>query len=91
MAFLAGTVLGCFLFALLLSLIPGLRSRTTGKLVILQDMPHRHFSVRSRIIMTAPGTALFFYLPGRGLEEEGTDGGGRMAWVMASDTASDII
>jgi hypothetical protein len=31
----AGTVLGCFLFALLLSFIPGLRSQTTGKLLII--------------------------------------------------------
>jgi hypothetical protein len=31
----AGTVLGCFLFALLLSLIPGLRSRTIGKLLTI--------------------------------------------------------
>jgi hypothetical protein len=31
----AGTILGCFLFAFLLSFIPGLRSQTTGKLLII--------------------------------------------------------
>jgi hypothetical protein len=31
----AGTVLGCFLFALLLSFIPGLRSQTTGRLLLI--------------------------------------------------------
>jgi hypothetical protein len=31
----AGTVLGCFLFALLLSFIPGLRSQTTGRLFLI--------------------------------------------------------
>ena len=31
----AGTVLGCFLFAFLLSFIPGLRSQTTGRLLLI--------------------------------------------------------
>jgi hypothetical protein len=31
----AGTIFGCFLFTLLLSFIPGLRSQTTGKLLII--------------------------------------------------------
>jgi hypothetical protein len=31
----AGTVLGCFLFAFLLSFIPGLRSRTPGRLLLI--------------------------------------------------------
>jgi hypothetical protein len=31
----AGTVLGCFLFALLLSFIPGLRAHTTGNLLLI--------------------------------------------------------
>ena len=31
----AGTVLGCFLFALLLSFIPGLRSQATGRLLLI--------------------------------------------------------
>ena len=31
----AGTVLGCFLFAFLLSFIPGLRSQTTGRFLII--------------------------------------------------------
>jgi hypothetical protein len=31
----AGTVLGCFLFALLLSFIPGLRSQTTGRFLLI--------------------------------------------------------
>jgi hypothetical protein len=31
----AGTIFGCFLFTLLLSFIPGLRSRTPGRLLLI--------------------------------------------------------